>query len=64
MRHKRHASCGYLKMHVSVNIKKMKILATEMTREEVHDWKVVARRRSSFVQQSICPIYLNWRLKG
>ncbi len=43
MRHKWHVRKGYLKIHVSVDIKKKRILSLEVTNEEVHDGKMLKK---------------------
>lgn len=43
MRHKWHVRKGYLKIHVSVDIKKKRILSLEVTNEEVHDSKMLKK---------------------
>ena len=43
MRHKWHVRKGYLKIHVSVDIKKKRILSLEVTSEEVHDGKMLKK---------------------
>jgi hypothetical protein len=43
MRHKWHVRKGYLKIHVSVDIKKKRILYLEVTSEEVHDSKMLKK---------------------
>ena len=43
MRHKWHVRKGYLKIHVSVDIKKKRILSLEVTSEEVHDDKMLKK---------------------
>jgi len=43
MRHKWHVRRGYLKIHVAVDIRKKKVVAMEVTSEEVHDGKVLKK---------------------
>jgi IS5 family transposase len=43
MRHKWHVRKGYLKIHVSVDIKKKRILSLEVTSEKVHDSKMLKK---------------------
>ncbi|MBV9178597.1 MAG: IS5 family transposase [Nitrososphaeraceae archaeon] len=43
MRDKWHVRKGYLKIHVTVDIKKKRILSLEVTSEEVHDGKVLKK---------------------
>lgn len=40
MRHKWHVRRGYLKIHVTVDIKNKKMISLEVTTEEVHDGKM------------------------
>ena len=41
MRHKWHIRKGYLKIHITVDIKKKRILSLEVTSEEVHDGRML-----------------------
>jgi transposase len=43
MRHKWHVRKGYLKIHVTVDINKKRILSLEVTSEEVHDGKMLKK---------------------
>ena len=43
MRHKWHVRKGYLKIHITVDIKKKRILSLEVTSEEVHDGKILKK---------------------
>jgi IS5 family transposase len=43
MRHKWHVRKGYLKIHITVDIKKKRILSLEVTSEQVHDGKMLKK---------------------
>ena len=43
MRHKWHVRKGYLKIHITVDIKKKRILSLVVTSEEVHDGKILKK---------------------
>jgi hypothetical protein len=44
MRHKWHVRRGYLKIHVSVDIRKKKVVSLQVTSEEVHDSSKVLKK--------------------
>jgi IS5 family transposase len=43
MRHKWHVRKGFLKIHITVDIKKKRILSLEVTSEDVHDGKMLQK---------------------
>jgi IS5 family transposase len=43
MRHKWHVRKGYLKIHITVDIKNKRILSLEVTSEEIHDGKILKK---------------------